>query len=67
MHKKIRLTLKLSIEGDIEPGDDFAGYAATTIGQILDAGKTIHPDLQVKIRSLEEDLDWEEKHLYRDD
>ncbi len=60
MHKGLRLSLKLWVEGEDEPAHDFAKYAVQAIQQMLAAGKPLYPQLQVDIRSIEEDKDWED-------
>lgn len=67
MHKGIRLTLQLWIESEDESAQNSASYAKAAIEQMLDAGRPLHPDLRVEIRSLEEDTDWEEINIYQDD
>jgi hypothetical protein len=61
MHKGIRLTLKLWIEGEDEPAHDFAAHTMRAVQQMLAAGKSLYPELQVTVRSIEEDTDWDER------
>ena len=60
MHKGIRLSLKLWIEGEDEPAHDFAAYTKQAVQKMLAAGKTLHPELHVIVRSIEEDVSWED-------
>jgi hypothetical protein len=61
MHKGIRLTLKLWIEGEDEPAHNFADSTMKAVREMLAAGQTLHPDLKVVIRKLEEDTSWEDE------
>lgn len=60
MHKGIRLSLKLWIEGEDEPAHDFAAYTKQAVQKMLAAGKELHPELYVIVRSIEEDVSWED-------
>ncbi len=60
MHKGIRLYIKLWIEGEDEPAHDFAAYTIKAVKEMLAAGKSLYPGLQVTIRKIEEDTSWEE-------
>ena len=66
MHKGIRLSLKLWVEGEDEPAHDFAKYTIQAIQQMLAAGKPLYPQLQVDVRSIEEDKDWEDEEKQAD-
>ena len=66
MHKGIRLSLKLWVEGEDEPAHDFAKYTIQAIQQMLAAGKPLYPQLQVDLRSIEEDKDWEDEEKQAD-
>jgi hypothetical protein len=61
MHKGIRLSLKLWIEGEDEPAHDFAEYTIKAVQEMLAAGQSAYPGLQVKIHKIEEDTSWEEE------
>jgi hypothetical protein len=60
MHKGIRLSIKLWIEGEDEPAHNFAESTIQAVQEMLAAGQALHPDLQVVIRTIEEDTSWEE-------
>ncbi len=55
MHKGIRLSIKLWIEGEDEPAHNFAESTIKAVQEIITAGRTAHPELQVSIRKIEED------------
>ena len=55
MHKGIRIYIKLSIEGEAEPADDFAISTIQAIQEILNAGLASHPELKVSVRDISED------------
>lgn len=60
MHKGIRLYIKLWIEGEDAPAHDFAEYTVRAVKEMLAAGQSTHPGLQVTIRKIEEDTSWED-------
>jgi hypothetical protein len=60
MHKGIRLSIKLWIEGEDEPAHNFAESTIQAVQEMLVAGQALHPDLQVVVRTIEEDTSWEE-------
>ena len=60
MHKGIRLSIKLWIEGEDEPAHNFAESTIRAVQEMLAAGQALHPDLQVVVRTIEEDTSWEE-------
>ena len=60
MHKGIRLSIKLWIEGEDEPAHNFAESTIQAVQEMLTAGQALHPDLQVEVRTIEEDTSWEE-------
>lgn len=60
MHKGIRLSIKLWIEGEDEPAHNFAESTIQAVQEMLAAGQALHPDLQVVVRTIEEDTSWEE-------
>jgi hypothetical protein len=60
MHKGIRIIVKLWIEGEDEPAHDFAESTTKAVKEMLKMGQTLHPDLHMKIRSVEEDTNEDE-------
>jgi hypothetical protein len=60
MHKGIRLSLELWIEGEDEPARDFAAFTIHAVKQMLEEGKPPERSLQITVRSIEENTDWEE-------
>jgi hypothetical protein len=60
MHKGIRLSIKLWIEGEDEPAHNFAESTIRAVQEMLTAGQALHPDLLVVVRTIEEDTSWEE-------
>ena len=60
MHKGIRLSIKLWIEGEDEPAHNFAESTIRAVQEMLAAGQALHPDLQVVVRTIEEDTSWNE-------
>ena len=60
MHKGIRLSIKLWIEGEDEPAHNFAESTIRAVQEMLAAGQALHPDLQVVVRTIEEDTSGEE-------
>ena len=60
MHKGIRLDVRLWIEGEDEPAHDFAEHTIKAVREMLAAGQSAYPKLQVTIRKIEEDTSWEE-------
>jgi hypothetical protein len=61
MHKGIRLTVKLWVEGEDEPAHNFAESTIKAVQEMLAAGKSVHPDLKFTIRKIEEDTSWDEE------
>ncbi len=59
MHKNIRLSIKLWIEGEDEPAHNFAEYTIKAVQEMLAAGQATYPGLKVTIRKIEEDTSWE--------
>jgi len=64
MHKGIRLKLKVWVEGDAEPAQDFAAYTIDAIQKMLAAGRDLYPQLQVEVRFIEEDRDWDDSEKF---
>ncbi len=60
MHKGIRLTINLWIEAEDKPAHDFAKYTIQAVREIIAAGRWRHPRLQVVIKKIFEDTDWDE-------
>jgi hypothetical protein len=60
MHKGIRILVKLWIEGEDEPAHNFAESTIKAVEEMLAAGQSLHPGLQVTIKDLKEDTSWEE-------
>ena len=60
MHKGIRLNIKIWIEGEDEPAHNFAEHTIKAVREMLAAGQSTHPELQVTVRKVEEDTSWEE-------
>ena len=61
MHKGIRIYVKLWIEGEDEPAHNFAEYTIEAVQEMLAAGQSVYPGLQVTIRKIEEDTSWEDE------
>jgi hypothetical protein len=60
MHKGIRLSVKLWIEGEDEPAHNFAESTTKAVRELLAPCLSNHPDLKITIRKIEEDTSWEE-------
>lgn len=60
MHKGIRIMVKLWIEGEDEPAHNFAESTTNAVKEMLKTGQTLHPELKVQIRTVEEDTSYEE-------
>ena len=54
MKKAITLDVRLSIEAEDEPADDFAESTTKAVRDIIEAGSARHPGLAIKIRSIRE-------------
>jgi len=63
MHKGIRLSIKLWIEGEDEPAHNFAESTIRAVREMLVTGQALPPGLQVVVRSIEEDTSWDEEEL----
>ena len=61
MHKGIRIYVKLWIEGEDEPAHNFAEYTIEAVQEMLAAGQSVYPGLQVTIRKIEEDTSWQDE------
>jgi hypothetical protein len=61
MHKGIRITVRLWVEGEDEPAHDFAASTIKAVREMLAAGQSLHPGLQVTVRKVEEDTSWDEE------
>jgi hypothetical protein len=55
MKKAVRLRLLLEVRGDDEPAHDFAAAASRAIREIIQAGRSAHPELSVRVRRVVED------------
>jgi hypothetical protein len=60
MHKGIRISVKLWIEGEDEPAHDFAESTVKAVKEMLKNGQALHPELKVQVKTVEEDTSWEE-------
>jgi len=60
MHKGIRIVVKLWIEGEDEPAHNFAESTTKAVQEMLKNGQTLHPELKVQVKTVEEDTSWEE-------
>lgn len=60
MHKGIRLSIKLWIEGEDEPAHNFAASTIKAVQDMLTAGQSVYPGLRMTIRKIEEDTSWED-------
>ena len=54
MRKAIQLTVRLWIEAEDEPARDFAEVTTLAVRDIIRAGADSHPELHVRIKSVEE-------------
>ncbi len=60
MHKGIRLSIKLWVEGEDEPAHNFAESTIKAVQEIIAAGQVTHPELQITVRKIEEDTSEED-------
>jgi hypothetical protein len=60
MHKGIHIAIKLWIEGEDEPAHDFTESTIKAVKEMLKTSQMLHPELQVKVKSVEEDTRWDE-------
>jgi hypothetical protein len=60
MRKAIGLNLKLWLEGEDEPANDFAQLTMQAVAEAITTGFQQHPNLKVTIKSLVEDCDNED-------
>ncbi len=60
MRKAIQLQVDLWIEAEDEPAHDFAASTKQTVGDIIAAGRSTHPELSVTIKRLIESHDDDE-------
>lgn len=49
MQKAIQLLLTVSVEGDDEPGHDFARRAIAAVRDAMKVGRSRHPDLTITV------------------
>ena len=54
MRKALMLDVRLWVEGEAEPADDFAAAATAAVRDILKAGAESHPEVTVKVRAIKE-------------
>ena len=54
MKKAISLEVRLSIEGEDEPAQDFAKSTSDAVRDIIQSGGAKYPHLGIKIRSIKE-------------
>jgi hypothetical protein len=54
MRKAIQLTVRLWIEAEDEPADDFAARAIDAVREMVDKGTEARPELRVRIQSIRE-------------
>ena len=54
MRKAITIDVRLWIEGEDEPADDFAQSTTQAVRDIVEAGAAKYPGLSIKIRSIKE-------------
>jgi hypothetical protein len=60
MRKAIRLIVKLRVEGEAEPAEDFAKLTTQAVRDLLAAGRKRRPPLQITVRDITEDTSYEE-------
>lgn len=56
MHKSIRLTVSLVVEGDRDAAADFAKETTQAVQDILTAGRWRHPTLKLTVKKISEDV-----------
>lgn len=54
MRKAISLKVSLWIEGEDEPAHNFAESTKKAVEEIIQKGSSIHPELKVKIKRINE-------------
>jgi len=54
MKKAISLEVRLSIEGDDDPAQDFSQSTTQAVRDIIETGAAKYPSLAIKIRSIQE-------------
>ena len=59
MRKAIQLKAILWIEGEDAPAHDFAQSTMQAVQEMLAAGGNTHPELQVTLKALTEETDWD--------
>ncbi len=60
MKKAVELKLKLWIEGEDQPAHDFAASSIQAVRDIMAAGESKHPELQITIKEIAEDTEDED-------
>ncbi len=63
MRKAILLTVSLWIEGEDEPVHNWAASSMRAVREIIAAGKHTHPELEVSIRKIEENTNYDDEPL----
>ncbi len=61
MRKAIQLRVMLWIEGEDEPAHDFAHSTIQAVREIIAAGSQIYPGLEVRIKKISEDTDFDDE------
>lgn len=54
MRKAILLEVRLWVEGEGEPADDFAAFTTQVVKDVVAAGAKEHPELKIVVRSVRE-------------
>ena len=54
MRKAIRLQVMLWVEGEAAPAENFERLAGKAVREIIEAGRSAHPDLDVTVKRVEE-------------
>jgi hypothetical protein len=57
MRKAINLTVKLYVEGEAPPAQDFAKTTSQALRDIISVGHLRHPHLKLTVKSIVEDTD----------
>ena len=54
MRKAVMLDVRLWVEGDAEPAQNFAAEAAAAVREIIKRGAEARPEVTVKVRAVKE-------------
>lgn len=57
MKKAISIKVDLWIESEENPAQNYARKAIEAVREIIEAGKTVHPEMKVKITRIKESND----------